>query len=586
MKKKKGGGIFGKNHQIDLQKAFLSKIDENSMKTYNYVMKFPDSTTNFDLVPSSFSNNSILPYIELTTSDVVDYNNLPSIDDFIDLLTYLPSAKDTFEDGSTDDKTEESRLWKSTQPSIKYVLKNAMRERNSVKLIYGNIVYYEHNTDENKYEEESKNRRFCSALILLITNIVEDNPSVTSLQIFMILSLIPYTDEYSTIFVNSIKQGINEEVERLSTNVHKPNPMVLASKCQEPFPHGIQYLDKSTKFWNTLHKNNKKLTQSLCESSDETIVDYIKSFTTISITKNLKIKKNTVCFLSYLTTDNNDLSSILLCVGVNKLYADIKHDKLTLVTKFRWTVDTEDLTNILSMVDKTNYKKAVSFLYDITPISKESSLSFDYTCKLPDTSAAETDDETSSANSQLDNETSSENSELVVNIDKDIDNEINSLISELETINKNLCDSYCFKRKDNSWYKSKQSCIKNNCTNLVSFLTGIKDFIKERVVSYDGDNNLFRKINEILHILPLNNEKTINNLNKYEKEKIKSNLNEIKNLLTSFTKDKYALVVKTRRKKMGIRKQFWRYGGTRKSSKRRRSRKALKYCNKYLTRKK
>ena len=530
---RKGGGFL----EIDEQKKIENqqKLEELFHEKIDTTIKFIDFTTNFDL------------YFDDDTEELNSF--LKSNDVFIDLSfnsDIISEIKEFLEKYKLTPVNITSDTYKQINYNGDKILMNIVlegcRAKETLTVYLNGIRMYTYLQVSRDFD----NIKYFEKIVILLKQIKNNYKSVTELDLLYVLA-----------FTNTLCQKIVNRF--FNTFWSKNNNLTCFSifglRCDDPY----QSAKIDDEIFDSIKENETKISHLFGLPPDSGILKYIEEPQTLRIIANettLTIVKSSICYI-YISVDN---ITTLLGVVLSIVEANIITKEVTYSNKVRWTIDSNKLQKLYDKVKNTIdiCESNIEILELITPIDLD-----------------------------------------------DLDNKLKDSIEELIKKTRELCLNYCSKRSEGARYKSRESCINNNCVDLYFFLLALRTFIidrKKRItgakyVSDDSFAIVLGKVIETLAIVKMDTKKQENSFNiqslshKVKKDLLK-NLIETERVISGFDSNQYALVVKYFANKQGVRKynflglKFGKYGGTRKSSKRKRSRKALKYCNKYLTRKK
>ena len=355
----KGGmlrrALFGKTpKQEKLERLFFSALSVfRAPRDYGYVMNFFDSTTNFDLgytfLDSVPSNNKLAEFINVV-SPIPDYGNVPNI---IESIKQVLNA-----DGQT-------RVLGKTNEKLEDIIRIGGREINSINIYYNNKIVYEPelHADVNSYYRK---------LISLLETIQKTMPTITNLQLFYLISLIPSLDDIVLNFFTSF--SVKNSYLLSEKNIEP----ILLFKCTEAYPGSLNIPpppnDKTEGYFlKRVVEYRDILNASLCLDPPTTpsILDYILGQNKIKIDstpETLKVTKSGVCFLYLKYGDTLNEEHRMIGLILNIIEANITTGEINFSNKFRWTVNTKDLSEINKIIQLKGIESELSFLNDVYPL--------------------------------------------------------------------------------------------------------------------------------------------------------------------------------------------------------------------------
>jgi hypothetical protein len=528
---KKGGGFLELQEQKRIENQ--QKLEELFYEKVDTTIEFIDSTTNFDLYFDD-DHEELNLFLKSNRVDI----DLSFKDDIIgEIEQFLEKYKLTPFNITND--TYKQIGYRGNEKLMNIVLEGCRAKET--------LTIYLNEDQMYTYSDATvvvANTTYFEKIVILLKEIKNNYISVTELDLLYVLA---FTNTLCKKIVNHffITLWSKNDVATCFNN--------FGIRCDNPY----ESAKIDDEIFDSIKENETKINQLFGLPPDSGILKYIEEPQTLRIIADettLTIVKSSICYI-YIRLDN---IITLLGVVLSIVKANIITKEVTYSNKVRWTIDSNKLQKLYDKVRSTRdiCKSNIEILDLITPID------FD-----------------------------------------DLDNKLKNSIEGLITKTQDLCVKYCEKRREGARYKSRQSCINNNCIDLYFFLRALRTFIidrqkritGEKYVSDDSFEIVLDKVIETLARVKIDKGKKensfdIQSLSHEVKKDLLKNLIETKKVISGIDSNQYALVVKYFANKQGVRKynflgfKFGKYGGTRKSSKRKRSRKALKYCNKYLTR--
>lgn len=546
---KNGGGFIPEVRIPELQKELESLFPPTEVLSIEFI----GDSTNFNLIDNNLKhipdNEKLKFFLENGKIYSVKENVPNPIEELETFYGKMKENDEVFLNGNVRGYVDD--------PELEFIISEIARTR-GVLHVYINdekkITPPDYTSDLQQHKEN--NKTFFDNLVNLLTEIKKINEKITNLQLIYVLSFF-YNNEIDIwVFFSQL------QTRSMMFGDDLCNVYIKYSK-HVPYNNNNKFLPTDDVFRQIITYQNELNTSLGIQSIMEYILE--QELIKIKVTANsLTLEKSFVSYLSFNETDFTE-NTIILGIILTIVNVDIISGNLTFTNQFRWCVDRKMLRSINDSLKKKNKqivktcRVTFELLNVITPLINLGEL--------------------------------------------EIENEIEKLINLLITKTQELCVKYCEKRREGVRYKSRESCLKNNCVDLYFFLLALRTFIidrKKRITGakYVDDDSFAIVLDNVIETLArvkIDKEKKENSfdiqrLTHHDKEVLLENLNKTERVISGFDSNQYALVVKYFANKQGVRKynflgfKFGKYGGTRKFSKRKRSRKALKYCNKYLTR--
>ena len=334
-------------------------------------MVFFDTTLNFNIkcnyLDKYSPNNRLYEYLakfgELTTQNWRNPEELQKIEE-TDIIQYLQHLLDT-----KNFQYARDQLIERTYHQICREFASNRVYLNGASVISPEI--YEAIADTKDKEEAS----FFNYIKLLI-QIKQLLPSVTNLQLFYLLCLLPAsTDEPMQFFMFGFLQWCREKGLEAENEIFSPN-----FKCNLPESTSFtNFIDRVVRYQNPISQLfNLKV-------SDGGIMRYIEGLNEIFITTNngkLTITVRKICFLYLQLNRQEDIATLLkkdLLIGLlmSNLNANITDGTIEQSNIFRWTIDNRTMDYLLCEMDG---ERLLSFLPYVPVLLTDPFKKFVYKC--------------------------------------------------------------------------------------------------------------------------------------------------------------------------------------------------------------